>query len=52
MAKGFITAEVISVDELLSYGLWQKAKEAGKIQLCGRDYSIKDGDVVEFKFHV
>lgn len=48
-AKNFIKAEVISVSELIAYGSWHMAKEKGKVRLEGRDYEVKDGDVVEFK---
>ena len=46
--KNFIRAQVISYDELLVMGSWTKAKEAGKVRTEGKDYEIKDGDVVEF----
>ncbi|MGB9706912.1 MAG: DUF933 domain-containing protein [Microgenomates group bacterium] len=52
MAKGFIKAEVIPVGELLKIGGWTKAKALGKIALVGKDYIIKDKEVVEFKFNV
>ena len=48
-AKNFIKAEVINVDELLSAGGWKEAREKGKVKLEGRDYIVKDGDVIEFK---
>ncbi len=48
-ANKFIKAEAIGVDELLTAGGWQEAKEKGLIRLEGRDYIVKDGDVVEFK---
>jgi len=48
-AKGFIKAEVINVNELLDLGSWQAGKEKGKIRLEGKDYIVKDGDVIEFK---
>lgn len=48
-AKNFIKAEVINVDELLEIEGWQKAREKGKIRLEGRDYLVKDKDVIEFK---
>lgn len=51
MAKGFIKAEVIEADELIEIGSWKKAQEQGKIRIEGRDYQIKDGEVVEFKFN-
>jgi small GTP-binding protein len=50
MAKGFIKAEVVKWQDLCKSGGWQKAAEAGKIRLEGRDYLIQDGDVIEFKF--
>jgi len=48
-AKNFVKVEVISANELITLGGWQKAKEKGKIVLEGRDYQVKDGDVLEFK---
>lgn len=48
-AKNFIKAEVISFEELEKVGSWSKAQELGKIRLEGRDYKVKDGDVIEFK---
>ena len=50
MQRGFIAAEVVGSDELLKLGGWDKAREAGKIRTEGKDYQIKDGDVVKFKF--
>lgn len=47
--KKFIRAEVISWKDLVESGSWQKAKEIGKIKIVGRDYLLKDGDVIEFK---
>ncbi|MBI2330266.1 redox-regulated ATPase YchF [Candidatus Daviesbacteria bacterium] len=46
--KNFIRAEVVSYDELLVHGSRSKAKEAGKVRTEGKDYIMKDGDVVEF----
>ncbi|MFC1710247.1 DUF933 domain-containing protein [Patescibacteria group bacterium] len=48
-AKGFIKAEVINVDELLTLGGWKEAKEKGKLRLEGREYIVEDKDVIEFK---
>ncbi len=48
--KGFIRAEVISCEELLALGNLQKAKEAGAIRLEGKDYPVRDGDVIYFRF--
>jgi len=50
--KGFIRAEVISFDHLLNYGSELKVKEAGKIRVEGKDYILKDGDVLHFRFNV
>jgi GTP-binding protein YchF len=50
--KGFIRAEVISFDDFITYNGEQGAKEAGKWRLEGKDYIVKDGDVVHFRFNV
>jgi len=50
--KGFIKAEIVSFDELMAVGTMQKAKEAGKVRIEGKDYVMVDGDVVEFRFNV
>ena len=50
--KGFIKAEVVSFDDLVAAGSMQKAKEAGKVRMEGKDYVMADGDVVEFRFNV
>ena len=50
--KGFIKAEIVSYDDLVSLGSMLKAKEAGKVRMEGKDYVVRDGDVVEFRFNV
>lgn len=45
----FIRAEVVAYDDLVSYGGFVKAREAGKVRTEGKEYIVKDGDVVEFK---
>jgi GTP-binding protein YchF len=50
--KGFIRAEVISYDEFIQYKGEHGAKEAGKLRLEGKDYIVKDGDVMHFRFNV
>jgi ribosome-binding ATPase YchF (GTP1/OBG family) len=50
--KGFIKAEVYTFDDIVKYGTEAKIKEAGKYRVEGRDYIVKDGDVVFFKFNV
>ena len=49
---GFIRAEVIHWDELLDLGSWHAAKSSGKLRLEGKDYPVKDGDVLEIRFNV
>ena len=50
--RGFIKAEIVSYDDLIRLGSYQKAKEAGLVRLEGKDYMMQDGDIVEFKFNV
>ncbi|MCW8886486.1 MAG: DUF933 domain-containing protein, partial [Motiliproteus sp.] len=50
--KGFIRAEVVSYDDFVSNNGEQGAKEAGKWRLEGKDYPVKDGDVIHFRFNV
>ena len=50
--KGFIRAEVIAYDDFLACKGEQGAKEAGKMRLEGKDYVVKDGDVMHFRFNV
>lgn len=50
--KGFIKAEVVTYEDLVHYGSYLKAKEAGKVRIEGKDYVVKDGDVMLFRFNV
>ncbi len=50
--KGFIRAEVIAYDDFLACKGEQGAKEAGKMRLEGKDYVVRDGDVMHFRFNV
>ncbi|TAN66256.1 MAG: redox-regulated ATPase YchF [Methylobacter sp.] len=50
--KGFIRAEVIAYQDFIDYKGEQGAKDAGKWRLEGKDYIVKDGDVVHFRFNV
>ena len=52
LQRGFIRAEVIHWDELLELGGWQAAKAAGRLRVEGKDYVVKDGDVLEIRFNV
>lgn len=51
-ARGFIRAEVISYEDFVALGGEQGAREAGKWRLEGKDYVLKEGDVVHFRFNV
>ncbi|HEY5037020.1 MAG TPA: redox-regulated ATPase YchF [Chthoniobacterales bacterium] len=50
--RGFIAAETVHYDDLVSLGSFAKAREAGKLRIEGKEYVVKDGDVVEFRFNV
>jgi len=50
--KGFIKAEVVSFSDLDSAGSMAQAKSLGKARIEGKDYTMQDGDVVEFRFNV
>ena len=50
--KGFIRAEVTTFDDFVSLGGEQAAKEAGKLRLEGKNYIVKEGDVMHFRFNV
>jgi GTP-binding protein YchF len=50
--RGFIKAEVVSYDELVAAGSLAAVRAAGKARIEGKDYVMRDGDVVEFRFNV
>ena len=50
--RGFIKAEVVSYDDLMSAGSMVSAKEKGLVRSEGKDYIMKDGDILLFKFNV
>ncbi|MFC0528043.1 redox-regulated ATPase YchF [Phytohabitans kaempferiae] len=50
--RGFIKAEIVSYDDLMAAGSMAAAKAAGKVRMEGKDYVMRDGDVVEFRFNV
>jgi|TARA_B110000285_G_scaffold235592_2_gene318387 GTP-binding protein YchF len=50
--KGFIRAEVIGYDDYAHYGSEAKVKEAGKMRVEGKEYTVKDGDVMHFRFNI
>ena len=49
--KGFIRAETINYDDLINFQSYNEAKDAGKIRLEGKDYEVKDGDIMNFRFN-
>ena len=51
-ARGFIAAETIRYDDLVAMGSFAKAREAGKVRMEGKDYVVRDGDVILFRFNV
>ena len=50
--RGFIRAEVVSYDDYVTYGGESGAREAGRRRLEGKDYVVRDGDVIHFRFNV
>jgi hypothetical protein len=50
--RGFIRAEVIGYEDYIRYKGEQGAKEAGRMRLEGKDYVVRDGDVIFFRFNV
>jgi ribosome-binding ATPase len=50
--RGFIAAETTQYDDLLALGSFAKAREAGKVRVEGKDYIVRDGDVIFFRFNV
>jgi GTP-binding protein YchF len=52
MQKGFIRAEVLAYDDLKKYGSFQEAKKVGQVRLEGKEYTVRDGDIINFRFNV
>jgi GTP-binding protein YchF len=50
--RGFIKAEIVSYDDLVAEGSMAAARTAGRVRMEGKDYVMRDGDVVEFRFSV
>ena len=50
--RGFIAAETVAFEDLVALGSYAKAREAGKLRVEGKEYVVKDGDVMEFRFNV
>lgn len=52
MERGFIRAEVVAYDDLKEHGSFNKCKEKGLVRLEGKEYPVKDGDVITIRFNV
>ena len=52
LERGFIRAQVVAFEDLVAAGSIAACRERGTLRLEGRDYEVKDGDVIEFKFNV
>ena len=50
--RGFIKAEIYSYEDIMEYKSELKVKENGKLRIEGKEYVVKDGDVIFFKFNV
>ncbi len=50
--RGFIRAEVMKYDDLMSFKSEQAVKEAGKLSIEGKEYVVEDGDIMHFRFNV
>jgi ribosome-binding ATPase len=50
--RGFIRAEVVAYDDFIRHGSEAKCREAGKLRLEGKDYSVQDGDIIHFRFNI
>jgi len=52
MERGFIRAEVVSFEDLITLGGYAEARQAGKLRLEGKGYHVQDGDVVTIRFNI
>ena len=52
LARGFIKAEIVSYQDLIGVYNWQEARSKGLVRLVDRDYTIREGDVIEIRFNV
>jgi len=52
MKKGFIRAEVVSYDDLISAGSYPEARKKGVVRLEGKTYAVQDGDIMEIRFNI
>ena len=52
MQRGFIRMETVSYEDMVSCGSWSAAQTAGKLRIEGKDYVVRDGDVIHVRFSV
>jgi len=52
LERGFIRAEIVNYDELMSLGSYAACKDAGKVRLEGKEYIVQEGDIILFRFNV
>jgi ribosome-binding ATPase len=52
LARGFIRAEVVSYDDLVAAGSWNEVKSRGLLRVEGRDYEVREGDILHVRFNV
>jgi len=52
MERGFIKAEVVAYDDFVAAGSLHASREKGLIAIEGKDYEVKDGDIITFRFNV
>ncbi len=52
MCRGFVRMNVVSYEDMVTYGGWNAAKEAGKLRIEGKEYIVRDGDVIHVLFNV
>lgn len=52
MKKGFVRAEVVSFQDLMDAGSYADAKKRGTVRLEGKDYEVRDGDIIQFRFNI
>ena len=50
--RGFIAAEVIHYDDFIALGGKAAGRDAGKLRIEGKEYVVRDGDIIEFRFNV
>jgi ribosome-binding ATPase YchF (GTP1/OBG family) len=50
LARGFIRAEVVAYDDLMAAGSMAEARKQGTLRLEGKEYVVKDGDIVHIRF--